>query len=93
MEAEKTANICARSGPSVSLAENRRNNFPWLLKPLEQALQAAAPMAGFTLSGGLHRNRRVVSPDNQVLAQACLSPEVLEVTLASEKLKDVVPPS
>lgn len=71
MEAEKTANICARSGPNVSLAENRRNNFPWLLKPLEQALQAAAPTAGFTLLRGLHRNRRVVSPDKQVLAQAC----------------------
>lgn len=71
MEAGKTANVCVRSGPNVSLAENRHNNFPWLLKPLEQALQAAAHTAGFTLSGAFHRNRRVLSPDNQVLAQAC----------------------
>lgn len=68
---EKTANICVRLGPNLSPTENAHNNFHWLQEPLDQALQASAPMALFTILVGLHGNGRVLSSENQVLAHAC----------------------
>lgn len=75
---EKTANICIRLGPNLSPPENARNNFHRLQEPLDQALRASAPMAVFTISVGLHGNRRVLSSENQVVAHACWK-EILEV--------------
>lgn len=68
---EKTANICVHLGPGLSPTENAHNNFHWLQEPLDQALRVSAPMALFTILVGLHRNGRVLSSENQVLAQAC----------------------
>lgn len=69
---ENTANICVHSGPNLSPTENAQNNFHWLQEPSDRTLRVFAPMALFTiLVVGLQGNRRVLSSENQVLAQAC----------------------
>lgn len=68
---ENTAHICVHLGPNLSSTENAQNNFDWLQEPSDQTLRVFAPMALFTILVGLQGNRRVLSSENQVLAQAC----------------------
>lgn len=68
---ENTANICVHLGPNLGSTENAQNNFHWLQEPLDQTLGVFAPMALFTILVGLQENRRVLSSENQLLAQTC----------------------